>query len=63
MSCPIFSVDYAGGLPWQARALCQFSGINWQTNPNYGVSVAHAGASPPAVSQTFAYFYHTDFQI
>ncbi|MDX2077022.1 MAG: hypothetical protein SFZ02_11360 [bacterium] len=46
-----------GGLPWQARTLCQFSGTNWQTNPIYGVSVKQAGGSPPAVSQKLAYLW------
>ncbi|MDX2076471.1 MAG: hypothetical protein SFZ02_08590 [bacterium] len=45
------------GLPWQARTSCQFSGVNWQGNPIYGVSVKQAGGSPPAVAQKFAYYF------
>jgi hypothetical protein len=49
------------GLPWQAPTSCQSIPENWQVNPIYGVLVAQAGGSPPAVSQKFAYFYHTQF--
>ncbi|MDX2076869.1 MAG: hypothetical protein SFZ02_10585 [bacterium] len=45
-----FLVLIMRGLPWQARTLCQFSGTNWHNNPIYGVLVAQAGGSPPAVS-------------
>jgi hypothetical protein len=46
---------------YHAPTSCQSIPENWQVNPIYGVLVAQAGGSPPAVSQKFANFYHTDF--
>ncbi|MDX2076007.1 MAG: hypothetical protein SFZ02_06220 [bacterium] len=45
------------GLPWQTPTSCLSTPQNRHTNPIYGVLVAQAGGSPPAVSQKFAHFY------
>ncbi|MDX2074887.1 MAG: hypothetical protein SFZ02_00530, partial [bacterium] len=62
ISCPIFNVG-DGGRNILRPYMMPIYPENWHVNPIYGVSVAQAGGSPPAVSQKFANFFHTDFQI